>query len=79
MFGVWHFIIKAISCNYSVGKLSVVQKLAIITCIPKQNKPKQFLQNWGPIIYLNCIYKIAAVCIANRIKTVLNKILIMIK
>ena len=55
--------------------MSNVQKLGIITCIPKPNKPKVFLKNWRPITLLNCTYKIASGCIANRIKTVLDKII----
>jgi hypothetical protein len=70
-----HFIVKAINYSYNVGEMSNVQKLGIITCIPKPNKPKQFLKNWRPITLLNCIYKIAAGCIANRFKIVLDKII----
>ena len=55
--------------------LSNTQKLVVITCIPKSNKPKHFLKNWRPITLLNCIYKIASGCIANRIKKVLDKII----
>ena len=59
----------------SLKKCLMLKKLGLITCIPKQDKPKQFYKNWRPITLLNCIYKIAAGCIANRIKTVLDIIL----
>ena len=70
-----HFIIRAINHSYFIGEMSNVQKLGIITCIPKPNKCKQFLRNWRPITLLNCVYKVATGCIANRIKTVLDKII----
>ena len=55
--------------------MSYIQKLDVITCIPKPNKPKHFLKNWRHITLLNCTYKIASGCIANRIKKVLDKII----
>ena len=47
----------------------------MITCIPKEGKPKHFLKNWGPITLLNIDFKIASACIANRIKPILNNII----
>ena len=70
-----HFIVRSINYSYINKEMSHVQKLGLITCIPKQDKPKQFLKNWRPITLLNCTYKIATGCIANRIKTVLDKII----
>jgi exonuclease III len=70
-----HFIVRSINYGYNINEMSSSQKLGIITCIPKPNKPKYFLKNWRPITLLNCIYKIASGCIANRIKKVLDKII----
>ena len=70
-----HFIVRSINYSYIIKEMSHVQKLGLIICIPKQDKPKQFLKNWRPITLLNCTYKIATGCIANRIKTVLDKII----
>ena len=70
-----HLVVRSINFGYSVQEMSNVQKLGIITCIPKPNKPKEFLKNWRPITLLNCTYKIASGCIANRIKTILDKII----
>ena len=70
-----HFIVRSINYGYINKEMSHVQKLGLITCIPKQDKPKQFFKNWRPITLLNCTYKIATGCIANRIKTVLDKII----
>jgi len=70
-----HFIIRAINCGYEKGELSVTQKEGIIICIPKGDKPRQFIKNWRPITLLNTIYKIASGVIASRIKTVLDKLI----
>ena len=66
-----HFLIKSINYGYNLGELSSTQKEGIITCLPKGDKPKQYLKNWRPITLLNVSYKIASACIANRLKTVL--------
>ena len=57
------------------GELSVTQKQGLITCIPKDNKPKQFLKNWRPLTLLDTVYKIASGTIANRMKTTLDHII----
>lgn len=69
------FIKRAINEGYREGKLSVTQRQGLITCLPKGDKPKQFLKNWRPITLLNVIYKIASGCIAERIKSVLSKLI----
>ena len=58
-----------------MGKFSITQRQGIITCIPKGDKPRHFLKNWRPITLLNVIYKIASGCIANRLKSVLPKLI----
>ena len=69
------FIKRAINEGYREGKLSVTQRQGLIKCLPKGDKPKQFLKNWRPITLLNVIYKIASGCIAERIKSVLTKLI----
>lgn len=69
------FIQRAINEGYRTGKLSVTQRQGIITCLPKGDKSKEFLKNWRPITLLNVIYKIASGCIAERLKTVLSKLI----
>ena len=39
-----HFIVRFLNYGYQIGELSVTQKEGIITCIPKDNKPCQFLK-----------------------------------
>ena len=69
------------SINYGFGKeeLSVTQNQGVVTCIPKEGKPKQYVKNWHPISLLNTAYKIAKACIANRLKTMLPKLSMKIK
>jgi hypothetical protein len=55
--------------------MSVTQKQGIITCIPKEGKDKRFIKNWRPVTLLNTVYKIASSCIAERIKSVLPKLI----
>ena len=69
------FIVYSLNYEYDIGELSVTQKLGIITCLPKGNKPRHLLQNWRPISLLNTVYKIASGVIANRFKTVLDKLI----
>ena len=52
--------------------MSVSMRTCIISCLPKGNKPREFLRNWRPISLLTVIYKIASTAIANRLKNVLD-------
>ncbi len=75
----WHdlntCLLRSLNLAYKKGELSTSQKQGLITCIPKQNKPKQFKKNWRPISLLNVSYKIGSATIANRIKKVLPTII----
>ena len=68
-----HFILRSLNFAYINDCLSVTQKQGIITCIPKQTQIF-FLKYWRPNSLLNVIYKLASSVIANRLKTVLNRI-----
>jgi hypothetical protein len=65
-------VVRAINDAYTSKKLPVTQTQGVVTCIPKENKPKQFVKNWRPITLLNTVYKIGAVCII-KIKQVSSK------
>ena len=69
------FVVRSLNNSFQKGELSQTQKEGLITCIPKGEKDKQYLKNWRPISLLNVIYKLASACIANRIKTVLSKLI----
>ena len=69
------FILRSINHGYRTGSLSITQKEGIITCIPKPNKSRHYLKNWRPISLLNVVYKLASIVIANRLKTILYKVI----
>ena len=69
------FVLRSLNDGYKMGNLSITQRQGIITCIPKDNKPKQFLKNWRPLTLLDTVYKIGSGSIANRFKSVLNDII----
>jgi hypothetical protein len=53
-----HIPIGSLNYGYSLGSLSVTQKQGIITCLPKGDTSRHFLNNWRPISLLNTVYKI---------------------
>jgi hypothetical protein len=69
------FFLRSINAGYRKEHLTASQLYGIITCIPKPGKPRSSLGNWRPITLLNTSYKLAASCIAERIKVVLDKII----
>ena len=69
---IGHVLVRSINDGFVNEKLSVTQSQGVITCIPKEEKPKQYLKNWRPISLLNVSYKIASACIANRLKVILK-------
>ena len=70
-----HYFLRSINLAFELGSLSITQKQGVITCLPKGNKPRQYLKNWRPITLLNVDYKILSACLARRMKTVLNEII----
>ena len=68
------FVVRSLNYAFKIGNFSVTQKHGLITCIPKENKPKHFLKNWRPITLLNIVYKLASGSIANRLKSVLDSL-----
>ena len=69
------FVVRSLNEAYQDGELSATQKEGLITCIPKGDKPKEYIKNWRPISLLNVVYKIGSSCIANRIKQVLPSLI----
>jgi hypothetical protein len=66
------FIMKSINQIFLQKQLSISQRLGIISCLPKGDKPRHFLKNWRPITLLNVFYKLVAGCISRRIKSTLD-------
>ena len=69
------FVINALNYAFQHKRLSVSQKLGIISIIPKGEKDKRYLTNWRPLTLLNTLYKLVSGCIAERIKPVLYKLI----
>ena len=65
------FVVRSLNEGFERGEMSNTQKEGIVVCIPKGDKPREYIKNWRPISLLNTIYKIGSTCIANRIKGVL--------
>ena len=55
--------------------LSLDQRRAILTLIPKQDKDLRYLKHWRPISLLNTDYKILAKVFANRLQKVISNII----
>lgn len=64
-------VIRSLNDGFRKGELSSTQKEGVIVCIPKGDKPREFIKNWRPISLLNVVYKIGSAAIANRLKPVL--------
>ena len=60
---------------YETGELSIEQKRAILTLLPKPNKDLRDLKNWRPISLLNTDYKILARIFSARLQKVLPSLI----
>ena len=70
-----YFVLRSLNFGYMSGQLSISLRQCIISCLPKGDKPRQFLKNWRPISLLSVIYKIASSALASRLRKILNKII----
>ena len=68
-------MLRSINSGFDSKELSITQRQGVITCIPKEDKPKHFLKNWRPLTLLDGVYKIALGAIANRFKQILDVII----
>ena len=69
------FVIDSLNDAFTKSKLSVTQKLGILTCLPKGEKSQEFLKNLRPITLLNVDYKILSGVLAMRMREVLPNII----
>ena len=64
-----------INDGFQSGQFSISLRQCIISCLPKGDKPRQFLKNWRPISLLSVVYKIASSALSVRLKKVLHKLI----
>ena len=64
-------VVDSIVQGVKEGELSIEQKRAILTLLPKKDKDSRYLKNWRPLSLLNTDYKILAKLLAKRLQTVL--------
>ena len=70
-----YFVLRALNESYISGQLSISLRQCVISCLPKGDKPRHLLKNWGPISLLSVIYKIASSALSARLKSILEKII----
>ena len=69
------YVLNSLNEAFQKGELSVTQRLGILTCLPKDNKPQEFLKNLRPITLLNVDYKLLSGVLAMRIQKVLPDVI----
>jgi hypothetical protein len=70
-----HFVCDSLQFGIAKGELSIEQKRAILTLIPKKEKDSRYIKNWRPLSLLNTDYKIIAKLLAKRLQPVLPEII----
>ena len=70
-----HCVTKAINTSFNKGLMSLFLRQCVITCLPKNGKMRENIQNWRPLSKISVVYKLCSAAIANRIKPLLNKII----
>ena len=69
------FLIDSLNEAFTKSKLSITQRLGILTCLPKGEKSQEFMKNLRPITLLNVDYKILSGILAMRMRRVLPHII----
>ena len=69
------FVLRSLNHGFLSGQFLISLRQCIISCLPKGDKPRQFLKNWRPISLLSVVYKIASSALSFRLKKVLHNLL----
>lgn len=69
------FLLEVYSESLVKEHLPTTMTQGLTTLIPKPNKDKVFIDNWRPISLLNNDYKIFALLLARRLKSVINSVI----
>ena len=68
------YVYNSFMYAFDTGKLSVEQRRAILTLLPKGEKDIRYLKNWRPLSLLNTDYKILTKTLATRLQKVIPKL-----
>ena len=68
-------VTRAINKTFEQELLSIMQKLSIITIMPKMIKNPRHLGNWRPLTLFNTFYKLISSVLAERLKLILERII----
>ena len=69
------YVLNSLNEAFQVGELSQTQKQGIISLIPKGDKPREYIKNWRPISLINVDCKLLSGVLAQRLKSVIPKII----
>ena len=69
-----HTVLAVANRTLISRNLPTSQKNGIINLIPKGNKDRKYLENWRPIMLLNCCYKLISSVLARRLQDALKEI-----
>ena len=72
---IHNFLLQSYEYSFDNNLLSIEQRRAILSLIPKAGKDIRHLKNWRPIALLNTDYKILAKILANRLQKVIAKLI----
>ena len=70
-----NLLVDSRNAAYTNGKLSNLQRQAIIRLIEKKDKDRRYVENWRPISSLNVDYKIGSKALTTRLEKVLPEII----
>ena len=68
-------LLVSLNCSYEVWELSPYQKKEVFYPYYLKKNDKHMLKNWRPICLLNTDYKILTHVLANRLKSVIGKLI----
>ena len=67
-------LLESLLYSLETGYLSIEQRRAVLSLIPKLNKDLRYLKNWRPLSLLNTDYKILAKSLGTRLQSVIAQI-----
>jgi hypothetical protein len=72
---IQNFVCQSILHSVEENEMSIEQKRAILTLLPKKEKDSRYIKNWRPLSLLNTDYKILAKLLAKRLQKILPTVI----